>query len=181
MKTLQSFSLLALSIFLPAVAVQPAHAATDLTFFGGTQNPGSLTLRTATGSLLATGPKTFGTFGLRLALGTIVGSEHTFSYSPNFLTTQHSAFIYHSNFLVQAPLPVIRPYGTAGIGTVWVRGTGLQAVTGAKFALNYGGGVKIKLAGPLGVQADARGYYIRGINSQALNMLETSIGLLLSF
>jgi hypothetical protein len=181
MKTKRRFLIFTSLLFLAPFFAIPASAAADITLFGGVQNPGNITLRSATGSLLNTGPKTFGTFGARLAVGNIVGSEHTFAYSPNFLTTQHSAFIYNSNFLVQAPLPVVRPYGTVGIGTIWVRGTGLQAVTGAKFALNYGGGVKIRIFGPLGVQADARGYYIRGINSQSMNMLETSLGVLFSF
>jgi len=151
-----------------------------LTVFGGAQNPGKITLRSATGALATTSPATFGTFGVRLALGTIVGSEHTFAYSPNFLTTQHSAIIYNSNLLVQGPW-FVRPYGTVGLGSVWVRGTGLQAVTGAKFAVNYGGGIKIRAIGPLGVQVDARGYTLRGIDQQTMNMLETSIGILFSF
>ena len=160
--------------------VVPIHA-NDLTLFGGTQNPGSLTLRSATGAIVANGPRTFGTFGMRFAHGRVVGSETTFAYSPNFLSSQHSAIIFNSNLMVQAPLPVVRPYATAGLGTVYVRGSGLQSVTGAKLAVNYGGGLKVKLAGPLGVQLDGRGYTVFGIDAQTLHVLEVSVGLVFSF
>ena len=170
---------LLLSLFCLFVAV-PIHA-NDLTLFGGSQNPGSMTLQSVGGAIVATEPRSFGTFGIRFSHGRVVGSEHTLAYSPNFLSSQHSAIIYNSNFMVQAPLPVVRPYATAGLGTVYVRGNGLQAVTGAKFAVNYGGGVKVKLAGPLGAQLDARGYTIRSINAQTLHVLEVSLGLVFSF
>jgi hypothetical protein len=170
---------LLLVLFCSFVAV-PIHA-NDLTLFGGTQNPGSLTLRSAGGAILAARPRTFGTFGIRLAHGRVVGSETTLAYSPNFISSQHSAIILNSNLMVQAPLPVVRPYVTAGLGTIYVRGSGLQGVTGAKFAINYGGGVKVGLAGPLGVQLDGRGYTVFGIDSQTLHVLEVSVGLVFSF
>jgi hypothetical protein len=177
MKSAKRFLLLPLLCLFAAV---PIHA-NDLTLFGGVQNPGSLTLRSATGAIVAAGPRTFGTFGMRFAHGRVVGSETTFAYSPNFLSSQHSAIIFNSNLMLQAPLPVVRPYATAGLGTVYVRGSGLQAVTGAKFALNYGGGLKVKLAGPLGVQLDGRGYTLFSIDTQTLHVLEVSIGLVFSF
>ena len=177
MKTLKCFALLALFCLFVAV---PIHA-NDLTLFGGTQNPGSLTLQSVGGAIVAARPSTFGTFGMRFSHGRVVGSEHTLAYSPNFLSGQHSAIIYNSNLMVQAPLPRVRPYATAGLGTVYVRGNGLQAVTGAKFAVNYGGGLKVKLTGPLGVQLDARGYTIRSLNAQTLHVLEVSVGLVFSF
>jgi opacity protein-like surface antigen len=177
MKTLRCCALLALFGFFTAV---PSRA-NDLTLYGGTQNPGSLTLRSASGAVLAVRPKTFGTFGLRFAHGRVIGSETTFAYSPNFLSSDHSAIILNSNLMVQAPLPIVRPYATAGLGIVYVRGSGLQSVTGAKFALNYGGGLKIKLAGPLGVQLDGRGYSLFGMDAQTLRVLEASVGLVFSF
>jgi hypothetical protein len=178
MKNVKRFFLLPLLYLAAAV---PIHAANDFTIFGGTQNPGSLSLRTVSGAIVAAGPRNFGTFGIRVSHGHVIGSEHTFQYSPNFLSSQHSAIIFHSNFIVQAPLPVVRPYATAGLGTVYVRGSGLQAVTGGKFAVNYGGGLKVKLAGPLGVQLDGRGYSIFGIDSQTAKVLEVSAGLVFSF
>jgi hypothetical protein len=170
-------------LFLPLLCLfvaAPSHA-NDLTLFGGTQNPGSLTLRSVSGAIVAARPRTFGTFGIRFSHGRVVGSETTFAYSPNFVSSQHSAIIINSNLMVQAPLPVVRPYATAGLGTFYVRGSGLQAVTGAKFAVNYGGGAKVKLAGPLGAQLDARGYTIFSMNAQTLHVLEVSVGLVFSF
>ena len=177
MKNAKVLLLLVLSCLFVAV---PIHA-NDLTLFGGTQNPGSLTLRSVNGAIVAAGPRTFGTFGIRFANGRVVGSETTIAYSPNFLSSQHSAFILNGNLMIQAPLPIVRPYATAGLGTVYVRGSGLQAVTGAKFALNYGGGLKVKLAGPIGVQLDGRGYTVFGIDAQTLHVLEVSVGLAFSF
>jgi hypothetical protein len=177
MKSVKRFLLLPLLCLFAAI---PIHA-NDLTLFGGTQNPGSLTLRSATGAIVAARPATFGTFGIRFAHGRVVGSETTFAYSPNFISSQHRAIILNSNLMVQAPLPVVRPYATAGLGTVYIRGSGLQAVTGAKFALNYGGGAKVKLVGPLGAQLDARGYTIYSIDAQKAHVLEVSVGLVFSF
>jgi hypothetical protein len=177
MKNASGLLLLALFYFFLTV---PIHA-NDLTLFAGSQNPGSLTLQSVGGAIVAAGPRTFGTFGIRLSHGRVVGSEHTLAYSPNFLSSQHSAIIYNSNLMVQAPLPVVRPYATAGLGIVYVRGSGLQAVTGGKFAVNYGGGAKVRLTGPLGAQLDGRGYTITGISSQTLHVLEVSLGLVFSF
>ena len=177
MKSIKCLLLLPLFCLFAAV---PIHA-NDLTLFAGTQNPGSLTLRSVGGAIVAAGPRTFGTFGMRFSHGRVVGSEHTLAYSPNFLSSEHSAFIYNSNLMVQAPLPIVRPYATAGLGIVYVRGTDLQAVTGTKFAANYGGGVKVKVAGPIGAQVDGRGYTILGIDSQTLHVLEVSFGLVFSF
>lgn len=177
MKTTKYFLLFALYGLFVAVPMY----ANDLTLFGGTQNPGSLTLRSTGGAILAATPRTFGTFGIRFAHGRVVGSETTLAYSPNFISSQHSAILFNSNLIVQAPLPVVRPYVTAGLGAIYVRGSGLQAVTGAKLAVNYGGGVKVKLAGPLGVQLDGRGYTAFGIDAQTFHVLEVSVGLVLSF
>ena len=176
MKSARYFLLAIICLLLAA----PMHAD-DFTLFGGMQDPGNLTLQSATNALISVRPSTFGTFGMRFARGRVFGSESTFAYSPNFLSGQHSAFILNTNLIVQAPLPRVRPYATAGLGTIYVRGSGLQAVTGAKFALNYGGGLKINLAGPLGVQLDSRGYSVFSVNSQTLQVLEASVGVMFSF
>jgi opacity protein-like surface antigen len=59
-------------------------------------------------------------------------------------------------------------------------GTGVSDI-GSKFAFNYGGGVKIRPAGPIGVRFDARGYSVFGVQSQTLKLGEVSVGLLFSF
>jgi hypothetical protein len=52
---------------------------------------------------------------------------------------------------------------------------------GSKFALNYGGGIKVRPKGPIGVRFDGRNYTVFGVQSQKLNMFEVSVGLLFSF
>ena len=170
---------------LPALTAVAAPAA-DFTIFGGMQHPGKLMLRSAAdnSTTIPLDPRKFGTFGIRLTQGRVFGGEHTLAYSPNFISSDTSAIIYNSNFLLQAPLPVVRPYVTAGLGTFYIRGettSALQAVTGAKLAVNYGGGVKIHPAGPVGVQIDARGYTLRNVQGERLNVLEVSVGVVFAF
>jgi hypothetical protein len=161
------------------LAAAPGQAG-DLTLFGGMQSPGKLTISNVTSAPITLDPRNFGTFGLRFSQGTVVGSEHTLAYSPNFISSENNAFIYNSNLYVQAPLPGVRPYGTAGLGTVRIGGDGLEdIITGGKFAINYGGGVKI--GGSIGVQFDARGYRILSVADESLNVLETTIGVVFSF
>ncbi|MBI4474193.1 MAG: outer membrane beta-barrel protein [Acidobacteria bacterium] len=165
----------------------PAHAK-DLTIFGGVQAPGKLTLQSAqqAGSTL-TNPANFGAFGIRYGSGRVFGGESTFAYSPNFVESQTKAVFVYQNLIVHMPLPKARPYGTVGLGTVFTIGDGIADV-GNKFAVNYGGGVKVDFAGPVGGQFDMRGYLIPGfgrdgltIRDETLHMLEVSIGLMFSW
>lgn len=168
-------------LFLLAFAAVPAQAG-DLTLFGGVQQPGKLTLRTAAeGTTVLLDPRSFGTFGMRISTGRVLGSEHTLAYSPNFISSDNSAFIYNSNLLVQIPAGGIRPYATAGLGTIYIGGDGFEAITGAKLAVNYGGGVKFTLAGPVGGQVDVRGYTLPSVLDEALQVLEVSAGIAFSF
>ena len=172
-------------LFLLALTAAPIYAA-DFTIFGGMQHPGKLTLRSVVdnATTIPLDPRTFGTFGIRVSTGRIIGNETTIAYSPNFISSDNSAFIFNSNLMIQAPLGVVRPYATAGLGTVYVRGdtiSALEAITGGKFAINYGGGVKFKLAGPVGGQFDARGYTLTSVQSERLNVLEVSVGIVFSF
>jgi len=172
-------------LFLLALTAVSVHAA-DFTIFGGMQHPGKLTLRSVIDNTttIPLDPRNFGTFGIRGSQGRVFGNEHTLAYSPNFISSENSAIIYNSNLMVQVPLDAVRPYVTAGLGTVYIRGettSALEEVTGAKFAINYGGGVKFTLAGPLGAQFDARGYSLWGVQSERLNVLEVSVGLVFSF
>jgi hypothetical protein len=166
------------------LAATPA-VANDLTIFGGYQHPGKLTLqRVGESAPTLTDPANFGAFGLR------VGSrffEQTISYSPNFVESETKAVILGSNFILHLPLPRVRPYGTIGLGTVFTKGDGIADV-GTKFAINYGGGIKANVAGPVGVRFDARNYTIPSfeteglsIQDQTLNVFEISIGLLFSW
>src|SRR5215475_8461319 len=100
----------------------------DITAFGGIQRQGKLTLSSApatTVNLIRTlNSTTFGVFGARIGHGRIFGGEHTLAFSPNFIDATTKAFIYNSNVLIQAPLPVVRPYGTVGLGLIHTSGDG---------------------------------------------------------
>src|SRR5256885_298597 len=167
MKILGCF--LVLTCILAAV---PAHADSDFTLFGAAQHRGKLTLQSATQTATTTGnfdPTTFGVFGIRYSHGKVIGGEHTLAYAPNFISSNSKAFIYNSDLLLQAPLPKIRPYGIVGLGTIftWSKDqSGRPALgdIGSKFAINYGGGVKILPAGPVGVRFDIRGYTLPSVS-----------------
>ena len=190
------------------LAALPAYAAGDLTLFGAAQHEGKLTLQSAQSTITTTdnfNPGTFGSFGIRFSHGKILGGEHTFQYAPNFLSGDSKAIIYHSDLMVQAPLPLIRPYATAGLGLIATWGetsSGLPAISkiGTRFAMNYGGGVKVFPAGPVGVRADIRGFVVPGATfnipiplpaglgvttvqsqSHTLNLLEVSLGVVFKF
>jgi len=186
MYKVQSFVVRSTFLGLLIFIINSPARASDITVFGGVQRQGKLTLRSAPGTtvnLLRTINSTnFGVFGVRFAQGHIFGSEHTLAFAPNFIDADTKAIIYNSNFMVQAPLPVVRPYGTVGLGLIGTSGDGL-GVFGTKFAINYGGGVKFVPAGPVGMQVDVRGYAVPSTEfkvfsaeSQTVNFLEVSVG-----
>ena len=163
----------------------PARAI-DLTAFGGVQRQGKLTLQSAPGTtvnLLRTINATnFGVFGVRFGHGRIFGGEHTLAFAPNFIDASTKAFIYNSDIRIQAPLPVVRPYGVVGLGLIGTSDEGVGRF-GTKFAINYGGGVKFMPAGPVGIQVDVRGYSVPSVEfkvfttqNQRLDFLEVSVG-----
>jgi hypothetical protein len=161
----------------------PAFAAdNDLTLFGGVQLPGKITLTSATSGVTQTisDPINVGVIGLRYGHAKVFGHEETFAYTSNFLNSDSKSIILNSNFVVQVPAPVVKPYATAGLGTVLSWGSGPSDI-GSKFALNYGGGVKVRPAGPIGVRFDGRNYTVFGVQSQKLNMFEVSVGILFRF
>ena len=166
-------------LFLLVCTAIPVPAS-DLTLFGGFHHPGKLTLRSA-GTNIPLDPRTFGTFGMRVSQGRVFGSEHTLAYSPNFISSENSALIYNSNFIIHIPLGIVRPYATVGLGTMYIRGDALEVLTGGKFAVNYGGGVKFKLAGSVGGQIDARGYTLPSVLDESLQVLEVSVGVVFTF
>jgi opacity protein-like surface antigen len=172
-------------LLLLALAAVPLRAG-DFTIFGGMQHPGKLTLRSVADNTttIPLDPRNFGTFGFRAGTGGVIANETTLAYSPNFISSDNSAVIFNTNLMVQAPLGGVRPYATAGLGTVYIRGdatSALEAITGSKFAVNYGGGLKFRLAGPVGAQFDARGYTLTSVQSERLNVLEVSVGLVFSY
>jgi len=160
-------------VLILILAAVPAHAASDLTLFGAAQHQGKLTLQGA-GQTATTvsnfDPTTFGVFGIRYSHGNIIGGEHTLAYAPNFITSSGRAFIYNSDLLLQAGFPKIKPYGVVGLGAIFTWAKNSSANTpaigdiGTKFAVNYGGGVKILPAGPVGVNFNIRGYTLPSVS-----------------
>jgi opacity protein-like surface antigen len=174
-------------ILLFVLSAVPAEA-NDVAIFGGVQHEGKLTLNNAVSnaSSVTFNPRNFGVFGLRLSHGALIGGEHTFAYAPNFIESQTKAFIYHSNLLVQIPTPKVKPYVTAGLGGFFTSSDSLRDF-GNKFAIDYGGGVKVFPSGPVGLVVDVRGYSIPDIEIQnltvgkTLNIIQVSAGVTFSF
>jgi hypothetical protein len=161
----------------------PAFAA-DLAIFLGQQDAGVVTLNSvpdAGGTItqIVKNPLKAGTFGVRFSGGRVVGNETTISYTHHFIDANSHALIMNTNLILTVPLPVVKPYVTAGLGTFIVSGSGISDI-GTKFAYNYGGGVKV-LPGPIGVQGDVRGYSLTGVNGDSMNVVEVSIGILFNF
>ena len=160
--------------------------ANDFTLFGGFQNPGKITLRSAVSSGTTTAgqiianPINVGLFGIRVAHGRVFGAEHTLAYASNFIDSRSKAFIYNSDILIQAPFPVLKPYVTAGAGAIIVKGSSLSDI-GSKFAVNYGGGLKAFQKGPIGARLDIRGYSLPKVQDQTLSVIEVSLGVVFRF
>lgn len=173
-----SLNRVVLFFVLVGMRAQGSRAA-DITLYTGVQNPGKLTINN-----LVTDTKLGGVFGARFGGGRVIGFEQTLAFSPNFLESGRRAFTTQSNLQVGIPAGRVVPYATAGVGLITTFGDSLLRLgdIGTKFAFNYGGGIKFrKLAGPLGVRVDVRGYSVPGVFSQTLNFVEGSVGLLFSF
>jgi hypothetical protein len=162
-----------------SMSLSPQLLGGDLTLYTGFQNPGKLTLdnvarETQVGSVI----------GLRISTGRILGFEQTIAYSPKFLESGHKAFNAQSNLLVGLPLDHITPYGTAGVGFIVTGDKHFfdSQDIGTKFTVNYGGGLKFdRLAGPVGIRIDVRGYTIPHVFDQTLNFIEGTVGVILSW
>ena len=178
--------------FLAVVLVGFAGSlcAQDFTIFGGFQNPGALTLSSGVSGVdSAVGqarvdPKNFGIFGARLYHPlelplALLGLEHTVAYSPNFIDSDGSAFLFSTNLRVGLPSSrTLRPYATVGLGAFRAGGGG-AASFGTKFSLNYGGGLNVMLRETVGIRFDVRLHSIRGVEGNPLNVLEPSVGIFL--
>jgi len=179
------------ALIVVATGVPLQAADLDLSIFGGVQRQGKLTLQSApstTVNLIRTINSTnFGVFGARFSHGKVFGGEHTLAFAPNFIASDTKAFFYNSNILIQAPLPVVRPYGTIGLGLIGTSSDGVGDI-GTKFAINYGGGFKFMPAGPVGMRVDVRGYAVPSTEfrvftsqSQRLDFVEVSVGVVFAF
>jgi len=161
--------------------------------FGGWNKPGKITIANVQSGLNGNGMA-----GVRFEadFAKILGWENTFAYSPNFgepdilaTTGDSRALIYSSNLVLNAPLGHLYPYATVGVGLLAskrVLSQPSQLLTseefGTNFAINYGGGLKlVRLAGPVGLRFDVRGYTLPDALDQRLNILEVSGGIMFSF
>jgi len=161
----------------------PAFAENrDFTIFAGAQFPGSVNLTDAQTGVTQTfsDPLNSGLFGIRYGRGKVIGHEETFAYANKFLDDHSHSIILNGNLMVSIPTPAVKPYATAGMGTVWSWGSGPTDI-GSKFAVNYGGGIKIRPAGPVGIRFDARGYSVFSVQNQTLNIGEVTVGILFGF
>ena len=174
--------------FLALLFLMPVGlGASDLTLFGGRHHPGKINLQPSAGAIgsaavqLLTDPKDFGVFGARLHRSNLpIGAEFTLAYSPNFIESPANALIYNVNLRASLLPGPVTPYVTAGVGGIRAGGDGPGAF-GHKLALNYGGGLKVGLIGPIEARFDLRGYLVRGVQDQSLNLIEASVGIVFGF
>lgn len=158
----------------------PQARGQDVTVFIGGAVPGSLSVGNITTKL-----DNGHIWGFRMSTSIVpfLGLEHTIAFSSDFLFPKNATevknakgFVYNTNAILNIPFGKLTPYGTIGIGLIRQYGSA-ELPVGTKFAVNYGGGLKArKLAGPLGLRFDARGYSVDG-----LNIFEFSAGLLISW
>ena len=131
--------------------------------------------------------------GARFSAGRMLGFEQNISYSPRFAKPGVKSFQMDSNFLLQFPGKIV-PYATVGIGFVKTWSNDLPSDLdvedvaaylfdfGTKFSVNYGGGVKVRrLLGPLGFNVDVRGYTIPDVYSGTLHIIQTSLGVVITW
>ena len=189
-------------LFLLSIAI-PLSAG-ELIVYGGAQKPGSLSWGDASpfvipGDLVG---DFGGTFGIRYSAGRVIGFDQGFGYSPRFAKPGVRAFQMDSNLVIQIP-GKIAPYGTVGIGYIrswgqdnprWDDPKEIAAFVfsmGNNFALNYGGGLKVRrLFGPLGFNIDVRGYTLPGVKvvyegqtvvDKSLRFVQTTAGLMVNW
>lgn len=163
--------------------------AAEIVLYAGSQKPGKLTFDSAVeipDSLLE---GTYGgTFGARFSAGRIIGFEENISFSPRFAISGVHAFQMDTNLLLQAPGNVV-PYATAGIGFIITWGqdypedldpakiAAFAFNMGRSFAVNYGGGIKIRrLCGPMGFNIDVRGYTVPSARDGSLQFIQMAVG-----
>ncbi|NLT66273.1 MAG: hypothetical protein GXX84_06670 [Acidobacteria bacterium] len=159
--------------------------AADFTFFLGGVFPESIEHNDVETPLDASP-----VYGFRLSNSIVpmFAMEHTLGFSSDYLfpgsgsaVSEAKGFVYNSNLVLNLPFRPFSavPYLTAGAGLLHQYGSSDLPV-GTRFAYNYGGGLKFpRIAGPLGLRFDLRGYSA-GVFANNLNLLEFSGGLYLS-
>ncbi len=159
----------------------PASAA-DLSLFVGGVMPGTVEVEDVETSL--DNSPVYG-FRFRSDFVPSFGMEHTLAFSSDYLFPSGASaggdargVAFNSNLILDIPVRVGRavPFLTAGVGFLRQYGDAPRPV-GTRFAVNYGGGVKLpRLVGPVGLRFDLRGIRA-GAVTNTLDMLELSAGL----
>jgi hypothetical protein len=177
-------------VFLTASSLR----AGDFILYGGLPKPGKISFSSATTIPEDLLKGQYGsTYGIRFSKGRGIGYEQNISYSPRFAKSGVKAFQLDSNLVLQ-PKGKIAPYATAGIGFIYTWGQEFSKDLdllklaasafsfGKNFSVNYGAGLKLrKIAGPLGLNIDVRGYTMPGVNDGTLNFVQTSLGAVFSW
>ncbi len=160
-----------------------ASQAQTLTFSAGYLNPGKLNVENVRAGLNLRGTSIYG-LGFETRFLKIFGWDNTISFSPRFVQgglgideSGVKALFFQSDIVVNAPLGRLVPYASAGPGLLKPYGSGVLPFD-TRFAVNYGGGIKLqRLAGPIGLRLDARGYSIPNVVSKTVNLFEISGGI----
>jgi hypothetical protein len=168
--------------------------AGEIILYGGTQKPGKLKF-----SSVSEVPDPLldgdwgGTFGARFTGQSVFSFEPNISYSPRFAKKGIKAFQMDGNLVLQAPGNIV-PYATAGIGFIVTWGEDIVENSipeeiaaaalkfGPDFTVNYGGGLKLRrIAGPLGLNVDLRGYTVPAALEESFNFIQISFGAVISW
>ncbi len=134
-------------LLLAGFLLLPSSASADVTAFLGT-NPTPVN-RVTTG------------FGVGMGL-VIVGFEFEYGHSrENLEELAPSVRTYMFNGLLQTPVPIagLQFYATAGGG---IYRESLDEISETHVGINFGGGVKMSLAGPLRLRFDYRIFTLQG-------------------
>jgi hypothetical protein len=181
--------IMAVSILVLVFFVANASAEGQLSFYGGYLHPGELNLDNVQEGLSMRGT---GFYGVRAELGflQVFGIEQNFGFSPRLFNSSLfpdevsdiRGFLYSSNFVLNFPISRLVPFVTAGVGLMKPWGSDFLTFD-ATFAGNYGGGVKFnRLAGPVGLRFDVRGWRTADIMGQGgVNLFETTGSLTFSW
>ncbi len=175
---------IAVSVFFLLLGAGQAKAAGQLSFFAGYLNPGDLNLDNVRQSLRLRGTSLY---GLRAEFDflKVLGFEQNVEFSPRLFNStlfpngtsasDIRGFLYSSNLVVNIPISRFVPYVTGGVGFIKPWGSSIQPFD-ATFAGNYGGGIKLnKLAGPVGLRFDVRGWRTGDIAGRgSVNILEAT-------
>jgi hypothetical protein len=184
-------SFVALCFVVMIVYVVQANAAEgQFSLYAGYLNPGSLNLDNVRTGLSLRGTSLYGA-RTEFDFLKIFGIEENVAFSPRLFNStlfpngtgsDVRGFLYSTNFVINAPMQRFVPYVSGGVGLVKPWGIGFRTFD-ATFAGNYGGGIKLnRLAGPIGIRFDVRGWRTADIaNRGGVNIFEATGGVTISW